>query len=82
MLLIVTVMLVALAAVNAIFITRATVQDSRHTSAVTRALGARSSLESPAFRLQTGEDVKMFISPVQGIAVPATAHPSAPEGTR
>jgi putative ABC transport system permease protein len=39
-LLIVTIMLVALAAVNAIFITRATVQDSRHTSAVTRALGA------------------------------------------
>jgi putative ABC transport system permease protein len=39
-LLIVTVMLAALAAVNAIFIARATVQDSRHTSAVTRALGA------------------------------------------
>ena len=39
-LLTVTIMLVALAAVNAIFITRATVQDSRHTSAVTRALGA------------------------------------------
>ncbi len=40
MLLIVTIMLVALAAVNATFITRATVQDSRHASAVTRALGA------------------------------------------
>ena len=39
-LLILTVMLGALAAVNAIFITRATVQDSRHASAVTRALGA------------------------------------------
>ena len=39
-LLIVTIMLVALAAVNAVFITRATVQDSRHASAVTRALGA------------------------------------------
>ena len=39
-LLTVTIMLVALAAVNAIFITRATVQDSRHSSAVTRALGA------------------------------------------
>ncbi len=39
-LLIVTFMLVALAAVNAIFITRTTVQDSRHASAVTRALGA------------------------------------------
>jgi putative ABC transport system permease protein len=39
-LLIVAVMLVALAAVNAIFITRATVQDARHTAAVTRALGA------------------------------------------
>jgi putative ABC transport system permease protein len=38
--LVITVMLVALAAVNAIFITRATVQDSRHSSAVTRALGA------------------------------------------
>jgi putative ABC transport system permease protein len=33
-------MLVALAAVNAIFITWATVQDSRHAAAVTRALGA------------------------------------------
>jgi ABC-type antimicrobial peptide transport system permease subunit len=39
-LLIVTFMLVALAAVNAVFITRATVRDSRHASAVTRALGA------------------------------------------
>ncbi len=39
-LLIVAIMLVALAAVNAIFITRATVQDARHTAAVTRALGA------------------------------------------
>ena len=38
-LLIVSIMLVALAAVNAVFITRATVQDSRHASAVTRALG-------------------------------------------
>jgi ABC-type antimicrobial peptide transport system permease subunit len=33
-------MLVVLAAVNAVFITWATVQDSRHTAAVTRALGA------------------------------------------
>jgi putative ABC transport system permease protein len=39
-LLVLSVMLVALAVVNAIFITWATVQDSRHTSAVTRALGA------------------------------------------
>jgi putative ABC transport system permease protein len=39
-LLVVSVMLVALATVNAIFITWATVQDSRHTSAVTRAIGA------------------------------------------
>jgi len=39
-LLIVTVMLAALAAVNIIFITWATVQDYRHTAAVTRALGA------------------------------------------
>ena len=39
-LLVVTIMLVALAAVNAIFITWATVQDSRHAAAVTRALGA------------------------------------------
>jgi putative ABC transport system permease protein len=39
-LLVVTIMLVALAAVNAIFITRATVQDSRQAAAVTRALGA------------------------------------------
>jgi putative ABC transport system permease protein len=36
----VTVMLVALAAVNAVFITRAIVQDSRHATAITRALGA------------------------------------------
>jgi putative ABC transport system permease protein len=39
-LLVVSVMLVALATVNAIFITWATVQDSRHTSAMTRAVGA------------------------------------------
>lgn len=39
-LLIITIMLAALAAVNAIFITQATVQDARHASAVTRALGA------------------------------------------
>jgi ABC-type antimicrobial peptide transport system permease subunit len=37
---IVAIMLIALAAVNAIFIARATVQDARHTAAVTRALGA------------------------------------------
>lgn len=39
-LLTITVMLVALAAVNVTFITWATVQDSRHAAAVTRALGA------------------------------------------
>jgi putative ABC transport system permease protein len=39
-LLVITVMLVALAAVNAIFITWATVHDARHSSALARALGA------------------------------------------
>lgn len=39
-LLIVTVMLAVLAAVNAIFITQATVRDARHNSAVTRGIGA------------------------------------------
>ena len=39
-LLIITVGLVVLAAVNAVFITRAIAQDARHASAVTRALGA------------------------------------------
>jgi putative ABC transport system permease protein len=39
-LLIITIMLVALDGVNAIFITRAAVQDSKHASAVTRVLGA------------------------------------------
>jgi putative ABC transport system permease protein len=39
-LLIVAVMLATLAVVNVIFITRATALDNRHTSAVTRALGA------------------------------------------
>jgi putative ABC transport system permease protein len=39
-LLIVTILLAALAAVNAIFITQATVQDTRQPAAVTRALGA------------------------------------------
>lgn len=39
-LLIVTVMLAVLAAVNAIFITQATVRDARHNSAVTRGVGA------------------------------------------
>jgi putative ABC transport system permease protein len=37
---VITVMLVALAAINAIFITRATEADSKHASAVTRAMGA------------------------------------------
>jgi putative ABC transport system permease protein len=40
---IVSILLIALAAVNAVFITRATVQDARHTSAVTRSLGAEPS---------------------------------------
>ena len=40
MLLVTTAMLVSLALVNAIFIARASEQDSRHTSAVIRALGA------------------------------------------
>ena len=39
-LLVITIMLVAQAAVNAIFVTLATVQDSRHASALARALGA------------------------------------------
>lgn len=39
-LLVITFMLAALAAVNAILITQATVQDARHAAAVTRALGA------------------------------------------
>jgi len=39
-LLTITVMLVALAAVNVTFITWATVRDSRHATAITRALGA------------------------------------------
>jgi putative ABC transport system permease protein len=37
---VITVMLVALAAVNAIFIARSTVTDTRHNSALTRAVGA------------------------------------------
>jgi len=41
-LLVVTVMLALLAAVNAIFITQATVRDARHNSAVTRGIGASS----------------------------------------
>ena len=49
-LLIVTVMLAALAAVNAIFISRATVQDSKHASAVTRALGASPQRSPPGCR--------------------------------
>ena len=39
-LLVLTVMLAALAAVNAIFVTQATAADARHSSALTRALGA------------------------------------------
>lgn len=41
-LLIITIMLIAMAAINAVFITWSTVLDSRHTSAVARALGATS----------------------------------------
>jgi ABC-type antimicrobial peptide transport system permease subunit len=46
-------MLVALAAVNITFITWATVQDSRHAAAVTRALGA------------TGEQITVSLSAAQ-----------------
>jgi ABC-type lipoprotein release transport system permease subunit len=52
-LLTVTVMLIALAAVNITFITWATVQDSRHAAAVTRALGA------------TGEQITVSLSAAQ-----------------
>ena len=40
MLLVITITLVVLAAVNAIFITWATALDARHSSALARALGA------------------------------------------
>ena len=40
MLLVLTITLAALAAINAIFVTQATAADARHTSALTRALGA------------------------------------------
>ncbi|MHB8452929.1 MAG: ABC transporter permease, partial [Mycobacteriales bacterium] len=39
-LLVITILLITLAAVNVLFITRATVTDTRHSTAVTRALGA------------------------------------------
>ena len=48
-LLIGSIMPVALAAVNAVFTTRATVQDSRHASAVTRALGVEPGQLTPVF---------------------------------
>ena len=61
-------MLVTLAVVNAIFITWATVQDSRHASAVTRALGA------------TPQQVTAGLSAAQVLPAPAGAIAGIPGG--
>lgn len=64
-LLVVTVMLVALAAMNAIFITRAMVQDSKHTCAVTRALGATS--DQLAVALSAAQVLPALLGAIVGI---------------
>ena len=66
-LLVTTAMLVSLALVNAIFIARASEQDSRHTSAVIRALGA-----SPQ-QVTTGMSIAQAIPALAGalVGVPA-----------
>ena len=64
-LLIITVMLVALAAVNVLFITRATLTDSRHTSALSRALGATARQVSIA--LSAAQVLPAMVGVVPGI---------------
>jgi putative ABC transport system permease protein len=68
-LLVITLMLVALAAVNAIFITWATVLDSRHASALARALGV------------TPRDVTMGLSATQSLLALAGAALGVPVGS-
>jgi ABC-type lipoprotein release transport system permease subunit len=67
-LLVITVMLIALAAVNAVFITWATVLDARHSSALERALGA------------TPQEVSSGLSAAQVLPALAGAIPGIPGG--
>lgn len=64
-LLVVTIMLVALAAMNLIFLTWAMVQDSRHMCAVTRALGASS--DQIAVALSTAQVLPALLGALVGI---------------
>jgi len=64
-LLVITIMLITLAAVNAIFIARSTVQDSRHNSAVARALGA--SPQQVSFGLSASQMLPSLMGAILGI---------------
>ncbi len=64
--LVITIMLIALAAVNAVFIARATMQDSRHTYALARALGA--SPQQVSFGLSASQMLPALIGSILGIA--------------
>ena len=63
---IVAVMLVVLAAANIVFIVRSTIQDTRHSSAITRALGATP--EQVAASLSLSQVAPSFVGAVLGIA--------------
>jgi putative ABC transport system permease protein len=64
-LLVITIMLITLASVNAIFIARATVQDSKHNSAVARALGA--SPQQVSFGLSASQTLPSLVGAMLGI---------------
>jgi putative ABC transport system permease protein len=64
-LLVVTLMLIALAAVNAIFITRANAQDTRRVTAVTRALGATP--RQVAVGLSAAQALPAFLGALLGV---------------
>lgn len=74
----VTVMLVALAAVNVTFIAWATVQDSRHAAAVTRALGATG--EQITVSLCAAQILPAIVGTVVGIAGGYVLFTSANQG--
>ena len=76
--LMITITLVALAAVNVIFITWATVQDSRHAAALTRALGATAGQLTAG--LSAAQLVPAIVGALAGIAGGYALFTSANQG--
>jgi hypothetical protein len=78
-LLMVTVLLIARAAVNAVCITRATVQDAKHLSAVTRALGATP--DQITVEIASAQVLSALLGAVQGIAGAIALYGAAKHGS-